>query len=85
MIGGASQVDQSFEQKKPLVVSKINITIENSKLKNDVPPGNTQRSSIEHRKLVQDIAEVNKTEHGGKKVFGMPQNTISLKDLFPPE
>lgn len=66
-------------------MSKINITIENSKLKNDVPPGNTQRSSLEHRKLVQEIAEVNKTDPSGKKIFGMPQNTISLKDLFPPE
>jgi hypothetical protein len=34
---------------------------------------------------VQEIAEVNKTDPSGKKIFGIPQNTISLKDLFPPE
>lgn len=67
------------------MVSKINITIENAKGKSDIPLGNTQRSSIEHRKIALDVSVANKTEPSNKKHFGLPPNTISLKDLFPPE
>jgi len=82
---GASEVDQSFEKRKQLVVSKVNITIDNSKLKSENALGSTQRSSNENRKLHFEVSDANKTEPTNKKQFGQPPNTISLKDLFPPE
>jgi len=67
------------------MVSKINITIENSKGNCENSLGNTQRNSNEHRKLVLEVSDANKTEPNNKKHFGQPPSTISLKDLFPPE
>ena len=67
------------------MVSKINITIENSKGKSDNPLGNTQRNNNDNRKLALEVSDANKTEPSNKKHFGLPPNTISLKDLFPPE
>ena len=67
------------------MVSKINITIENSKGKSDNPLGNTQRNNNDNRKLALEVSDANITEPSNKKHFGLPPNTISLKDLFPPE